>query len=566
MHACQLNIGRVATNDFVINDTEVSSQHARIAWDDAQHVWQLVRIPACSRAHRGWMFNQKGRSLGVLLQSLPSLTCPLATWHSQMDLGSLNGTRLNGSGVGKPNRECGTWHTLRHGDEIHFGERDESPSVFVALLPAPEGSDAAQGRNDSLGVRVSTSANGIEAAEQQVTTRRLAALISTDGLTTGVPPPYSALLPPPSHALRLPVAVRQDPARGRPCEDRSVVEFPLRGHPDCALLCVLDGHCGAGAAQQASDLLPGFIAKEVAQLPLGWRTSATGAATALRAAFLATDAALNCEYEGCAATAVLIWRDVDTSTAEPQSNPTLPKPHVKTGTGRLMVQAANVGDCMAILCSSTALWLGPQDDADPASSSSNGSAPLPLPPPSAVMPQTPPLVGNGSSLPISPRSSASGSGGVPSPLMDALNSSHAALVLTQDHKVATPHERERLRARGVQLKPTENRLYGLALARALGDHFLKKSDVACGLVAEPFVSRVAVVDAAADSAFVVCATDGLWDVTGPSGAVQMAAVAGAGGPGGAAGCDAAAAALLAHARQKRSKDDVTVLAIALHGP
>jgi serine/threonine protein phosphatase PrpC/pSer/pThr/pTyr-binding forkhead associated (FHA) protein len=562
----------VATNDFVINDTEVSSQHARIAWDDAQHVWQLVRIPSCSRASgvgaqpektlpgqksppQGCCFNRYHRS---------HVHCNMA--RSQMDLGSLNGTRLNGSGVGKPNRECGTWHSLRHGDEIHFGERDESPSVFVALLPAPEGSDAAQGRNESLGVRVSTSANGIEAAESQVTTtRRLPALISAGGLTTGVPPPYSALLPPPSHALRLPVAVRQDPARGRPCEDRSVVEFPLRGHPDCALLCVLDGHCGAGAAQQASDLLPGFIAKELAQLPLGWRTSATGAAPALRAAFLATDAALNCEYEGCAATAVLMWREVDTGAAEPQSNPPLPKPHVKTGTGRLMVQAANVGDCMAVLCASTAVWLGPLDDADPASSSSNGSAPLPLPPPSAVMPQTPPLVLNGSSLPISPRSSASGSGGVPSPLMDALNRSHTALVLTQDHKVATPHERERLRARGVQLKPTENRLYGLALARALGDHFLKKSDVACGLVAEPFVSRVAVVDAAADSAFVVCATDGLWDVTGPSGAVQMAAVAGAGGPGGAAGCDAAAAALLAHARQKRSKDDVTVLAIALHG-
>ena len=39
----QLNVGRVGSNDFVINDTEVSSQHARIAWDDTTSAWQLVR-------------------------------------------------------------------------------------------------------------------------------------------------------------------------------------------------------------------------------------------------------------------------------------------------------------------------------------------------------------------------------------------------------------------------------------------------------------------------------------------------------------------------------------------
>jgi hypothetical protein len=39
----QVAIGRVAANDFVINDTEVSSQHARLAWDATQAAWQLVR-------------------------------------------------------------------------------------------------------------------------------------------------------------------------------------------------------------------------------------------------------------------------------------------------------------------------------------------------------------------------------------------------------------------------------------------------------------------------------------------------------------------------------------------
>ena len=39
----------MASNDFVINDTEVSSQHARIAWDDNLVAWQLVRHPALRR-------------------------------------------------------------------------------------------------------------------------------------------------------------------------------------------------------------------------------------------------------------------------------------------------------------------------------------------------------------------------------------------------------------------------------------------------------------------------------------------------------------------------------------
>jgi hypothetical protein len=42
----------VASNDFVINDTEVSSQHARLAWDAAASVWQLVRAAQCREPAR----------------------------------------------------------------------------------------------------------------------------------------------------------------------------------------------------------------------------------------------------------------------------------------------------------------------------------------------------------------------------------------------------------------------------------------------------------------------------------------------------------------------------------
>jgi protein phosphatase len=455
-----------------------------------------------------------------------------------MDLGSLNGTRLNGQAVGKPGRQCGAWHPLAAGDVIHFGERDESPAIAVSLLPPPAGGAAGltqQGcgssRTSSSNLSCAAAAAGRVDTAGVSATRRLAAVSTSSSDSAGsslalaLPPPYSALLPPPQGALAVPVAVRQDAARGRPCEDRSLVEMPLRGHPDVALFCVFDGHCGGGAAQQASDLLPGCLALELSNLPPGWRASPDGAGPALRAAFLATDAAMRCEYEGCAATAVLTWRDGDGAGAPAGKG---------AHRSRLFVQAANVGDCTAVLGAPGARWLGDDETEE---------------------------FRRAQSSPPAPQSPATGPA---SPLAGALMSSsgHTALVLTQDHKVATPHERERLRAAQVALRPTENRLYGLALARVLGDHFLK-TDVSCGLIADPFVSRVAVVDTSRGSAFAVTASDGLWDVTTPAAAVQMAAVAGAGGPGGGAGCDAAAAALLAHARQKRSKDDCTVLCVAL---
>lgn len=330
-----------------------------------------------------------------------------------------------------------------------------------------------------------------------------------------MPPEYSALLPAPPDALRLPCAVREDAARGRPSEDRCLVECPLRGHPHAALFALFDGHCGAGAAQQAAAALPGLLARELAALPPRWRTGADGgAASALSAAFLATDAALRCEYEGCAATAVLVWREDDGNGADDRPASGVGASSSGRPRGRLFVQAANVGDSSATLAARLGAWLG--TDGPPA------DVPAPQP---------------------------------------GLLASHRSLKLTEEHKVTSEPERARLRARGVALKPGETRLYGLALSRAFGDHFLKE-DAASGLIAEPHVSPVASVDAH-EGAFAVLASDGLWDVLSPAAAVQMAASAGAGGAGGAAGCEAAAAALVAHARQKRSKDDCTVLVVAL---
>jgi serine/threonine protein phosphatase PrpC len=506
----------------------------------------------------------------------------------QVDVGSLNGTRLNGIHIGRPNRAAGEWHALRHGDVVHFGERDESPAARVALLPPPPSTPPPGGGHPLEALFAAAAAAG--GADLSSSGAAAAAAAATQGFrfTAGVADadadactsaaahmpssPYAAAQHAP-HAqqagLRLRMGIREEAARGRPSEDRWLAECPLRGHPNAALYAVFDGHCGAGAAERAAALLPEELSRALSAagpLPChsgddddsGGDGGGVGCAEALRAAFAATDAALKCEYEGCAATAVLVWRDAPETPSTPSraasaggaspsgrggwsgvASPPPPPPR------RLFVQAANVGDAAAALAARYPCWL----------CDGGGSPPAPL----ATHPSQAPHTPHGASRP-------------PPALLPPLRS----LRLTEDHKVKSPSERARLKARGIELRDGETRLYGLALSRALGDSFLKE-DAASGLSAEPFVSRVACVHAG-EGAFALLASDGLWDVVAPPAAVELASRAregsGASGSGDAAaedaacaqqqgGWGAAAAALLAAARARRSRDDVTVLLVGL---
>lgn len=124
---------------------------------------------------------------------------------------------------------------------------------------------------------------------------------------------------------------------------------------------------------------------------------------------------------------------------------------------------------------------------------------------------------------------------------------------TTEHKVSSARERERLaRDHGVVLSEGTTRLYGLALARALGDGFLKREGA--GISAEPDVSEV--VELRGDGNDVaVLASDGLWDVCSAEQAVATAS--GAGSP------SAAAGRLVLFARQMRSRDDAAVVVVRL---
>ncbi|XP_061354480.1 protein phosphatase 2C 70-like isoform X2 [Gastrolobium bilobum] len=90
--------------------------------------------------------------------------------------------------------------------------------------------------------------------------------------------------------------------------------------------------------------------------------------------------------------------------------------------------------------------------------------------------------------------------------------------MTEDHKIANYSERLRIEGTGEPLKDGETRLYGLNLARMLGDKFLKQQD--SRFSSEPYISEVVHIDQS-NSAFAVLASDGLWDVISVKKAIQL---------------------------------------------
>ena len=191
------------------------------------------------------------------------------TWEVR-DLGSLNGTYLNQTKISIENeRAPGKWHKLQHGDAIQFGERESSPKVSVSFF-------------------------------RDMTKRA-------------------------HEALSLRAVVRAAGSKPNGSEDRILVECPIRGNPSVGVFCVFDGHGGFVAAESARKIFPEVLARHLS----GKVPDEKGARTLLERVFLETDKIMGIEYEGCTATAVLVWK-----------NPR---------TGGLTMQAANVGDSSAAL-------------------------------------------------------------------------------------------------------------------------------------------------------------------------------------------------------------------------
>lgn len=144
-----------------------------------------------------------------------------------------------------------------------------------------------------------------------------------------------------------------------------------------------------------------------------------------------------------------------------------------------------------------------------------------------------------------------------------------ALELTQDQNPDLPEEQARIESMGGFVSPppepglsarvwldSDCTQIGLAMARSLGDHAVKR----CGVIAEPVVSYHDVQD---DDEFLILATDGVWEFVSSSEAVEI--VANSLHKGATKACRALieAAAARWHDEEGDYRDDITALVIRL---
>ncbi|KAJ6318578.1 hypothetical protein OIU76_014018 [Salix suchowensis] len=99
-----------------------------------------------------------------------------------------------------------------------------------------------------------------------------------------------------------------------------------------------------------------------------------------------------------------------------------------------------------------------------------------------------------------------------------LNVDGKQIKMTEDHRISSYSERLRLNKTGVPLRDGETRLYGLNLARMLGDKFLKQQEHRFS--SEPYTSE-AIHIKQASGAFALLASDGFWDVISLKKAAQL---------------------------------------------
>ncbi|KAL6639547.1 hypothetical protein ACP70R_023277 [Stipagrostis hirtigluma subsp. patula] len=192
-----------------------------------------------------------------------------------VDMGSLNGTFLNSQAVHHPDVGSRHWSepaVLAHGDIITLGTSSKLSvhSISTALGQELVHKDAVNLVQISLqNQRVPV---GVGMASDPMVARR-----------TG---------------------------KKLPMEDISFCQCPLQGVEQFGLFGIFDGHGGDGAAKAVSKILPENVANLLSHHETKERViSCSDASDVLKYAFSLTEAALDHQYEGCTATALLIWFD-----------------------------------------------------------------------------------------------------------------------------------------------------------------------------------------------------------------------------------------------------------------
>ncbi|XP_019059050.1 PREDICTED: protein phosphatase 2C 70 isoform X2 [Tarenaya hassleriana] len=141
-----------------------------------------------------------------------------------------------------------------------------------------------------------------------------------------------------------------------------------------------------------------------------------------------------------------------------------------------------------------------------------------------------------------------------------INLDEKYIQMTEDHRLTSASERLRMQKVGLPLRDGESRLFGINLARMLGDKFLKQQDIRFS--AEPYISEPVRLDQARD-VFALLASDGLWDVVSVKKAVQLVLKMREEG-GREDEAEEIANSLLREARTMRTKDNTSVVYLDFH--
>ena len=542
-----VTIGRSGKCDIVLNDEEVSTQHARITYDLTTGVWLLQDLGSLN----GTSLNNKsitrpGRIPGNL-EPLTShhdqrhgddlfmdqvcfayrshATCTLMSSQSSVT-GNQNHGNEGGDGglrrdprrqflrkashhptkviqlsaqgddqeedeVGETGTPIGGGGGLRedHGhDDDNNHDDDRYKSLHVASEDPRGVDDEDSPSHGSLNVTLQAQSIVIGSARLDATVDVIPDRTSQGGpllgrgpmLTRGGGAAASCTALGLTCACASRVGVSHVRA-GTACEDAMFVRVPVASEPAplAAVVGIFDGHCGTHASYLACT----YVGERIGELLLA-EGSADGdhhhhhhhrhhddddggdddgvIKSALLRVFEDTDQKIQeaCDA-GCTATVVVIWPSAD-------------------GTA-INLQCANVGD-------SSAIWIpwptdNPQDYHCPVDRVDDDE------------------------------------GSETQYLKELAEDAWQQTVeLTSTHRVDQPDEMARIQARGITLLEGQTRLYGLQLARMLGDRIFKEECDA--FIADPHVSSVVRVNQA-QGGILLMATDGLWDEISPRDAVTI---------------------------------------------
>lgn len=273
----EVTIGRLGTNTFTVDDAEVSGHHLSLRWSTSHHCWKVS------------------------------------------DLGTLNGTRLNGELISIHGRKRGREIALASDDILQLGSLSQ---IKVTTFP----------RDLLKPGSMSISGGSLPKTLTLTPKHRIPSFTSLlSPKINSTPTVRKATVAAASDELRLECCIasrtgRDHMRKGENCEDVACAECPL-GHSDvvAALFCVFDGHCGRAAADAASIVLPEEVTARIASEQKRMKEGQS-LEHVLRDSFLSADHRIAAE-EGCTATAVLAWTDAD---------------------GTVCLQTANVGDSSAL--------------------------------------------------------------------------------------------------------------------------------------------------------------------------------------------------------------------------